>query len=108
MIKLISIQFYRTLSKPLSQWFLAVETAMLQIFSTVYEYAVREINSQAYITKTYHEGKPLTLGNFVLKRDFSPVHFINNFKPLPIGPNKTLDRLSDVTNELLSRDGSPF
>ena len=29
--------FYRTLSKPIPQWFLAVETAMLQLFSTVYE-----------------------------------------------------------------------
>ena len=29
--------FYRTLSKPIPHWFLAVETAMLQIYSTVYE-----------------------------------------------------------------------
>ena len=29
--------FYRTLSKPIPQWFLAVETAMLQIYPTVYE-----------------------------------------------------------------------
>ena len=53
--------FYRTLSKPLPQWFLAVETAMLQLYSTVYENTLRKINSHAYITKTYHEGKPLPL-----------------------------------------------
>ena len=47
--------FYRILSKPIPQWFLAVETAMLQIYSTVYENTLRKINSQAYITKTYHE-----------------------------------------------------
>ena len=29
--------FYKTLSKPIPQWFLAVETAMLQIYSTVNE-----------------------------------------------------------------------
>ena len=29
--------FYRTLSKPIPHWFLAVETAMLQIYPTVYE-----------------------------------------------------------------------
>ena len=29
--------FYRTLSKPLPQWFLAVETALLQTYSTVYD-----------------------------------------------------------------------
>ena len=42
--------FYRTLSKPIPQWFLAVETAMLQIYSTVYENTLRKINSHAYIT----------------------------------------------------------
>ena len=43
--------FYRTLSKPIPQWFLPVETAMLQIYSTVYENTLRKINSHAYITK---------------------------------------------------------
>ena len=54
--------FYNTLSKPIPQWFLAVETAVLQIYSTVYENTLRKINSHAYITKTYHEGKPLPIG----------------------------------------------
>ena len=58
--------FYRTLSKPISQWFLAVETAMLQIYSTVYENTLRKINFHAYNTKTYHEGKSLPIGTFVL------------------------------------------
>ena len=60
--------FYRTLSKPIPQWFLAVETAMLQIYSTVYENTLRKIN---YISKTYHEGKPHPIGTFVLKRNFT-------------------------------------
>ena len=45
--------FYKTLSKPISQWLLAVEYAMLQTFSIVHNYTLKEINSQAYITKTY-------------------------------------------------------
>ena len=53
--------FHRTLSKPIPQWFLAVETAMLQFYSIVHNYDLRKINSQAYITKTYQEGKPLPL-----------------------------------------------
>ena len=52
----------KTLTKPIPQWFLAVETAMLQIYSTVYENTLRKINSHAYITKTYHEAKPLPFG----------------------------------------------
>ena len=50
------------------------------------------------ITKTYHEGKPLPLGTFALKRNFSHVHFSDKLKPLRIGPYKILDRLSDVTS----------
>ena len=98
--------FYRKLSKPIPQGFLAVETAMLQIYSTVYGNILRKINSHAYITKTYHEGKPFPIDTFVLKRNFTHVHFSNKLKPLRIGPYKIIDRLSDVTYELLSQDGS--
>ena len=100
--------FYKTLSKPNPQWFLSVETALLQICSILHNYTLKKLNSQAYITKTYHEGKPLPFGAFVLKRNFTHVHFSDKLKPLRIGPYKKLDRLSDVTYELLSQDGSTF
>ena len=67
---------------------------------------MRKINSHAYITKTYHEGKPLPIGTFFLKRNFTHVHFSDKLKPLRIGLYKIIDRLSDVTYELLSQDGS--
>ena len=67
---------------------------------------MRKINSHAYITKTYHEGKPLPIGTFVIKRNFTQVHFSDKLKPLRIGPYKIIDKLSDVTYELLSQDGS--
>ena len=98
--------FYKTLSKPIPQWVLAVETAMLQTYSIVYENTLRKINSHAYITKKYHEGKPLPIGTFVLKRNFTHVHSSDKLKPLRIGPYKIIDRLSDVTYELLAQDGS--
>ena len=79
---------------------------MLQVYSTVYEITLRKINSHAYITKTYHEGKPLPIGTFVLKRNITHVHFSQKLKPLRIGPYKIIDRLSDVTYELLPQDGS--
>ena len=97
--------FNKTLSKPIPHWFLAVETAMLQTYSTVYENTLRKINSHAYITKTYDEGKPLPIGTLVLKRNFTHVHFSDKLKPLRIGPYKIIDRLSDVTYELLAQDG---
>ena len=69
---------------------------MLQIYSTVYENTIRKINSHAYITKTYHEGKPLPIGTFVLKRNFIHVHFSDKLKPLRIGPYKIIDSGSTV------------
>ena len=81
---------------------------MLQIFTILHNYTPKKINSQAYITKTYHEGKPLALGTFVLKRNFTNVHFSDKLKPLRIGHYKKLDRLSYVTYELLSQDGNTF
>ena len=100
--------FNRTLSKPILQLFLAAETALLQIYSIVHNYTLKKLNSQAYITKTYHEDKPLPLGLFVLKRNFTHVHFSDKLKPLRIGLYKILHRLSDVTYEHLSQDGSTF
>ena len=97
--------FYRNLLKPIPQWFLAKETAMLQIDSTVYESPLRKIISHAYITKTYHGGKPLSLGIFVLKRNFPHIPFPENFKMLRIGPYKTRGMLSDVTYEHFSQHG---
>ena len=100
--------FYKTLSKPIPQWFPANENAILQIYSIVHNYTLKKINSQAFITKTYHKGKPLPLGTFVLKRNFTIVHFSDKPKTLRIGPYKILDRPSDVTYEVLSQNGSTF
>ena len=58
---------------------------MLQIYFIVHNYTLKKLNSQAYITKTYHEGKLLPLGTFVLKRNFTHVHFSDKLKPLRIG-----------------------
>ena len=87
-----------------------VETAMLQIYSIVDNHTMEKINSQAHIsiTNTYHGGKLLPLGISVLKRNFTHVHFSDKRKPFRIGPYKILYRLSDVTYEFLSQDGSAF
>ena len=43
MTKQISTHFFsKTYSKPIPQWFLAVETAMLKIYSTVYYYTLKK------------------------------------------------------------------
>ena len=41
-----------------------------------------------------------------MKRNFTHVHFSDKLKPLRNGPYKILDRLSDVTYELLAQDSS--
>ena len=69
---------------------------MLFMFSTVHDYAIVKLNSQAYITKPYHEEKPLPL---VLKQNCSHTHFTDTLHPLRIGPYQILGRFSDVTKE---------
>ena len=73
---------------------------MLQFYSTVYENTLKQFNSTTYVTKTYHEGKPLPFGTFVLKRSFTHVHFSDKLKPIRVGPYKI------HTYELLSQNGS--
>ena len=63
---------------------------MLQIYSTVYGNTLRKINSHAYITKTYLVGKPLPIGTFVLKRNFTHVHFSDKLKPFGLDHTKAL------------------
>ena len=79
---------------------------MLQMYTTVYENTLRKINSHAYNTKTYHDGKPLPIGTFVLERNFTHVLFSDKLKPLRIGLYKNIDRFSDVTYELLAQENS--
>ena len=98
--------FYRTFSKPIPQWFLAVKTAMLQFYSIVHENTLKKINSHAYITKnTYHECRPLPISTFVHEQKFAHIHCFDKLKPLRFGPYKIIDRLPDVTYELFSQNG---
>ena len=53
--------FYRTLSKPIPQWFLAVETAMLQIYSTVYENTLQKIIHTHTLQKLITKVNPFLL-----------------------------------------------
>ena len=57
---------------------------MLQIYSIVYNYTLKKINSHAYINRTYNEGKPLNFGTFVLKKNFQQVQYSDKLKPLKL------------------------
>ena len=78
---------------------------MIQIYHTVYENTKRKINSYAYFNKTYHNPRPLDIGTFVLKRNFLHVHFSDKLKPLRIGPFKIINKISDITYEIVNQDG---
>ena len=67
--------FHKILSTPIPQWILATETAMIQIYHTVYENTKRKMYSFAYFNKTYNNPRPLDIGTFVLKKNFLHVHF---------------------------------
>ena len=53
--------FYKTLSKPIPQWFLAVETAMLQIYSTVYETLYEKLTHTHILQKLTTKVNPFPL-----------------------------------------------
>ena len=97
--------FHKILSKPIPQGILATETAMIQIYHTVYENIKRKINSFAYFNKTYNNPRPLDIGTFVLKRNYLHVHFSDKLKPLRIGPFKIINKISDITYEIVNQDG---
>ena len=97
--------FHNILSKPIPQWILATETAMMQIYHTVNENTKRKINSIAYFNKTYKNPRPLDIGTFVLKGNFLHVHFSDKLKPLRIGSYKIIHKISDITYEIVNQDG---
>ena len=78
---------------------------MMQIYHTVYENTKRKNNSFAYFNKTYHNPRPFDIGTFVLKRNFLHVHFSDKLKPLRIGPFKIINKISDITYEIVNQDG---
>ena len=97
--------FHKILSKPIPKWTLATETPMMQIYHTVYENTKRKINSIAYFNKTYNNLRPLDIDTFVSKRNFLYVHFSDKLKPLRIGPFKIINKISDITYEIVNQDG---
>ena len=97
--------FHKILSRPIPQWILATESAMIQIYHTVYENTKRKIISSAYFNKTYNNPRPLDIGTFVLKRNFLHYHFSDKLKPLRIGPFNIINKNSDITNEIVNQDG---
>ena len=97
--------FHKILSKPIPQWILARETAMIQTYHTVYKNTKRKNNSFAYFNKTYNNPRPLDIGTFVLKRKFLHVHFSDKLKPPRIGPSKIINKISDITYEIVNQDG---
>ena len=47
----------------------------------------------------------MNIGTFVLKRNFLHVHFSEKLKPLTIGPFKIINKISDITYEIVNQDG---
>ena len=97
--------FHKILSKLIPQWILATETAIIQIYHTLFENTKTTNNSFAYFNKTYNNPRSLDIGTFVLKRNFLHVHFSEKLKPLRIGPFKIINKIFDITYEIVNQDG---
>ena len=79
--------FYRPLSKPIPQWFLAVETEMLQIYSSVYENTFNIIFQ--YTNPFPFETEPHTIHTIPLAREHcdSYLYYIRQ-KALELTPSQ--------------------
>ena len=102
----LNLFFRSLLDKSLSSWLLSAEHAMLEIYSTVHRH-IKKLNSRSSTLETTPL-KQLPPYIFVIHTNFKPVNFSQKLKPLRLGPYKNLKHLSDVTNELMSQDGSTF
>ena len=74
---------------------------MMQVYHTVYE-NTKKNNSFAHFDKTYHNPRSLDIGTFVLKRKILHVHFSDKLKPLRIGPFEIINKISDITYEIVN------
>ena len=105
--RLLDPLFHGITLKPISNWFLAFGTALLQINSEVYQYALKKLNSLAYTRQNSPNlDKPLLLNSFVLHRTFKAVQCSVKLKPFGIGPFKNINRRTEVAYELLTQDGN--
>ena len=94
--------------KPISTWFLAIETAMLQLYSKVYQYVLKK-NSLAYTSQNSPNlFKPLPMNSVFLQRNLRAVQFSDILKPHRIAPVKFPNKPSEVTYELLTQDLKAF
>ena len=57
------------------------------------------------ISIKHNNPRPLDIGNFVLKRSFLHVHFSDKLKPLRIGPFQIINKMFDITYEIINQDG---
>ena len=99
--------FHSLIDKPISQWLLSAEHAMLEIYSTVHRHINNKLNSQSSTFETNHL-KQLPPNTFVVHTIFKPVKFSQKLKPLRLGPYKIPKHFSEVTYEHMSQDGSTF
>ena len=92
--------FDSLLNKLISLCRLTAEHAMLGIYSTVHHHITNKLTSQ----NSTHI-KQLPLNTFVLHIYFEAVLYSNKPKAVQIGPDKTIQHLSEVTYQLMAQDG---
>ena len=103
---MIAILLFNSLiTDPISPWPLAADQAFLQIYSTVHSHIKNKLNFQTSTFGNTHL-KHLHLNTFVTHTSFKPVNFSNKLKFLHISPYENFRHYSDVTYELMAKDGS--
>ena len=66
---------------------------------------LKEKSIHLLISIKHNNPRPLDIGTFVLKRSFLHVHFSDKLKPLRIGPFQIINKMFDITYEIVNQDG---
>ena len=100
--------FHSIVLKPISASFLASETAMLPIYSKVYQYELEKNSLADTMQNSPALDQSLPPDSFVSHRNFEAVQFPDNLKPYRNGPFKINSKPTEVTYEILPQDGGTF
>ena len=91
--------------KPISTLFLAIEKTMLQIYSKVYQYALKNNFPCIYKAKFTLFAKNITTIFICFTPKFEAVQFLDKLNQLRSGPFKIVNKPTEVTYEILTQNG---
>ena len=92
--------FHSNLFKPISTWFLAFESAVVQSFSKLYQNVLKKTIFLPYtMQNSPNLNKPIPMNSIVSYRNSEAVQFLDKMKPIRNDPVKIFNKPTEVNYE---------